>query len=97
MPTQENTLKKKTFPELDELSKRIYYILTDAESIKIQRVAKTLGLLIEHLSNSGILSVKDIEDMLFEVVRSNTHEGAASPAKYGYGSMSCSKSRSVLS
>lgn len=68
MPTRENILKERALTEQDDLSKHIYYILTDAGSIKIQRVAKTLGLLIGHLRKNGILSDKDIDDMLLEVV-----------------------------
>ena len=68
MPTRENIMKEMTVTEWDDLSKQIYCILTDAGSIKIQRVAKTLGLLIEHLRKSGILSEKDIDDMLSKVI-----------------------------
>jgi len=68
MATKEDILNEKTNRDLP-VAQRIYYTLTDNEKIKAKQTAKTLGLLIDNLVNKGILSGKDIDNMLFEIVR----------------------------
>jgi hypothetical protein len=68
MPTKEEELKEKTFKDVDELEKRIFYTLTDKKSVEVHRIAKSVSLLVKALHDKDILSEKEIDELLFECV-----------------------------
>lgn len=69
MPTVEDVLRKQTFKgEGLELEQRIFYTLTDKKELQVHRMAKAISLLLKALVEKGVLSKKDIDELLFETV-----------------------------
>jgi hypothetical protein len=68
-------LKEHTFlGDTQRLAKRVFYTLTDGrdnksskEKATIYKIGVCLGMLMENLNNSGVLSDEDINDILLAV------------------------------
>lgn len=69
MPTVEDVFRKQMFKgEGLELQQRIFYTLTDKKELQAHRTAKAVSLLLNALVEKGVLSKKDIDELLFETV-----------------------------
>lgn len=69
MPTRDDILNKQTFKnDVEELEQRIYYTLTNEKGVQAHRVAKALSIFMKLLHDKNILSDKEIDDLLLEVV-----------------------------
>ena len=96
MTTKEfrESLEEKTYADVEELGRRVFYTLTDASEGKpisvadasqptklhyaAHRQAMFLSMLCEKLEAKGVLSRDEIQDMLFDTVSGTGGAAAAS-------------------
>lgn len=70
MPTREEILREKTHKDgATYLETRVYDTLMDSKGHETHRIAKALALTIKFLVDECGLRPKDVDDILFEVVR----------------------------
>jgi hypothetical protein len=74
MPTKEELLAKHTYPEVEEVEKRIFYTLAgedDApltpEKTRAYRNSKAIAHLFKVLLDNGTISKDQLDDILLEV------------------------------
>lgn len=69
MPNKDDILREKTFKEEGmETDRRVFYTLTEDKDLASHRTSKALALLVRLLSERGVLSEEDIDELLFQSI-----------------------------
>jgi hypothetical protein len=69
MPTKTEVLAEKTFKgEVEELEARVYYTLSQTQSLQAHRNSKAIALLVKLLYDKDQLSGEEIDNLLLELV-----------------------------
>ena len=69
MATKDEVLREKTYKEDGmELERRVHYTLADKDGLQAHRNSKAIALLIRRLTEKGVLSEEEVDEILFECV-----------------------------
>jgi len=65
MPDRATILREKTYKDL-EPEARTFYTLSDVPASQAHRNTKAIALLVKHLSDRGLMSEEELDELLFE-------------------------------
>lgn len=68
MPTLEDVLREKTFKDVEEVERRVFYTLTQDKDLTAHRNSKLLSLIVARLRKTNALSEKEMDELLFEII-----------------------------
>lgn len=68
MPTMEDVLREKTFKDVEQVEKRVFYTLTQDKELIGHRNSKLLSLVVAHFNKANALSDKELDELLFEII-----------------------------
>ena len=81
VPTREEILEKETYkkPGVDVL-RRVFYTLMEDTKGQPDRTTKAVALLVEFLSDKGIMGLSEVDDFLFTCVMGSPSLSKSKPA-----------------
>ena len=69
MASMEDVLREKTFKgQTEDLPRRIFYTLDADKALQTHRNSKAIALLVDHLHKKGLISDKEIDELLFQLL-----------------------------
>jgi hypothetical protein len=70
MATNDDLLHQETHKgDVEEVSVRVFYTLTDKSELQVHRTAKAVGLIVEILRQKNLMTDVEIDEFLFACVR----------------------------